>query len=281
MKLILATGVALTSAFALVGAAAAQSNPSWTGFSVGVIGGAVENGEDDNETVLFDRNLDGTFGDTVVTTTGADAFAPGFCPGNARGPAKSFDCTPDRTGVEAAIRAGYDYQWGAFVVGGVAEISTSSVRDSVTAFSGTPASYTFQRNLKSMAAARVRLGYAMGPALAYATAGYARAKVDNRFRTSNRSNSFTTTSENDQEADGYQAGAGLEYRLAPNLSVIGEYLYTSLDLDDPFVVRVGRGGALATNPFILPPNTTGTDMIRSNNSSFDTHAFRIGMAYRF
>ena len=280
MKLVLATGVALASAIALAGTASAQSDPSWTGFSVGVLGGAVQNGEDEDETVLFDRNLDGTFGETVVTTAGANAFAPGFCAGKARGSASSSDCTPDRTGVEASLRAGYDYQWGAFVIGAVAEISTSSVRDSVTAFSATPASYTFQRNLNSLAAARLRLGYAVGPALVFASGGYAQGKIDNRFRTSNGVNSFSTTSEDEQDADGFQAGAGVEYRLAPNLSVIGEYMYTSLDLDDPFAVRVGRGGAPATNPFILPPNTTGTDMARSNDS-FETHAFRIGMAYRF
>lgn len=280
MKLVLATGVAFASALAMAGGAAAQSNPSWTGFSVGVIGGAVENGEDEDETLLFDRNLDGSFNDTVRTGAGADAFAPGFCAGKPRGPSSATGCTPDRTGVEAALRAGYDYQWGAFVVGAVAEVSSSSVRDSVTGFTSTPANYSFQRNLKSMAAARLRLGYAMGPALVYATGGYAQGKIDNRFRTSNGLNSFTTTSDDDQDADGYQAGAGVEYRLTQNLSVIGEYMYTSLDLDDPFVIRVGRGRAAATNPFVLPPNTAGTDIVRSNNS-FDTHAFRIGMAYRF
>jgi outer membrane immunogenic protein len=46
------------------------------------------------------------------------------------------------------------------------------------------------------------------------------------------------------------------------------------------VVRVGPGSAPASNPFILPPNTTGTDMIRSNGR-FGAHHVRIGMGYRF
>ena len=71
----------------------------------------------------------------------------------------------------------------------------------------------------------------------------------------------------------------MEYALAPNLSVTGEYLYTSLDAGD-HVVRVTRGSAPATNPFVLAPNTAGTDMIRSN-SKFGLHAVRLGMNYRF
>ena len=59
----------------------------------------------------------------------------------------------------------------------------------------------------------------------------------------------------------------------------GEYIYTSLEPKD-YTVRVGAGTAPATNPFILPPNTTGTDMIRSNGR-FGLHAVRIGMNYRF
>ena len=93
-------------------------------------------------------------------------------------------------------------------------------------------------------------------------------------------NQFSTTSDDEQDLDGWQAGGGIEYRLTPQLSVIGEYLYSSFDVDDDFVVRVGRGGAPATNPFILPPNVTGTDLSRSSDQ-FKTHAVRIGMAFRF
>ena len=71
----------------------------------------------------------------------------------------------------------------------------------------------------------------------------------------------------------------MEYALGRGLTVSGEYLYTSLDVDSP-VIRVGRGTAPATNPFVLAPNTTGTDMVRGNGR-FGTHMFRIGMNYRF
>lgn len=67
--------------------------------------------------------------------------------------------------------------------------------------------------------------------------------------------------------------------LAPNLSVTGEYLYTDLDAGD-YVVRAGPGTAGPTNPFILPPNTAGTDLARSNNS-LELHAIKLGMNVRF
>lgn len=280
MRHALAAAAAITLASAGATAASAQSNDDWTGFSVGVVGGAVMTDDDEDEVLLFDRNLDGTFGETVTTVPGADAFSPGFCGGSANGPTAAGGCDDDKEGVEAALRIGYDYQLGSFVVGAVGEISGSQAEDSATGFSTTPASYTFKRSLQGVAAARLRLGFAAGPALIYGTGGYAKGRIDNRFFSSNGVNLFTTDSEDEQDLDGWQAGGGVEYRLTPNLSVIGEYLYTSLDADEPFVVRVSQGAAPATNPFILPPNTTGTDMIRSSDE-FKTHAFRIGMAYRF
>ncbi|MGV8955486.1 MAG: outer membrane protein [Cypionkella sp.] len=280
MKYALTAVAALLAASATAGSSSAQSQENWTGFSVGVLGGGVQTDDSSDETLLFDRDFDGQFDDSVVTVAGGDAFSPGFCGGAANANTTAAGCDSDKRGVEAIFRAGYDYQFGSFVVGAIGEISTGSAEDSVTGFSTTPASYTFKRNLEGVAAARLRAGYAFGPALVYGTGGYARGRIDNRFTTSNRTNSFSTTSDDETDADGYQAGGGVEWRLAHNLSVTGEYIYTSLDVDDPFVVRVGRGGAVATNPFILPLNTAGTDIIRSEDK-FKTHSFRIGMAYRF
>ncbi|MDP1913750.1 outer membrane protein [Brevundimonas sp.] len=280
MKHVLAAGAAIVLTSTGAGSAAAQSNPDWTGFSFGIVGGVLSTDDDEDEVLLFDRNLDGTFGETVTTVPGANAFSPGFCGGSPNGTSAGGGCDDDKEGVEAAIRLGYDYQWGAIVVGAVGEFAGSNAEDSVTGFTTTPASYTFKRHLQSVAALRLRLGYAVGPALIYGTGGVARGKIDNRFFSSNGVNQFTTTSDDEQDLDGWQAGGGLEYRLTPRLSVIGEYIYTSLDVEDDFVVRFGRGAAPATNPFILPPNTTGTDTMRSSDE-FNTHSFRIGMAYRF
>lgn len=284
-RLLSAAGAAALLASA--GAASAQSMmdrytytpQTWTGAYVGAFGGFTKQNGQGDETLRFDRNLDGIYGDQVsLAGTGANAFSPGYCDGNAYGPTAAQGCDGDSIGVQAGVRLGYDYQLGNFVVGAVADLSKVDQEDSVTGFSTTPAYYTFTRTLTSMAAVRARVGYAYGPALAYVTGGYAVGKVDNDFYTSNGANTFVARV-NDDKADGYQWGGGVEVALAPHVTLTGEYLYASLDAGD-HVIRVGQGTAPATNPFILAPNTTGTDMIRSN-SKFGVHAFNVGVNYRF
>ena len=214
----------------------------------------------------------------ILNGTTSSAFSPGSCSGSALGQAAANGCDIDPTGVEASVRLGYDMQFGAFVVGMVGELSGADVEDSVTSFSTTPAAYVFTRELESMAALRLRAGFATGPALVYVTGGGAMAKIENSFRTTNGANSFTETV-NDDEADGYQLGTGIEWRLAPNLTLTGEYLFTNLQPGD-YVVRVGPGTAGPTNPFILPPNTAGTDMARGNDD-MELHAIKLGMNVRF
>jgi outer membrane immunogenic protein len=259
--------------------ALAQSAPDWSGPYIGIYAGGVENHEEAGETLIFDRNLDGVFGETVTTAAPANAFAPGFCQGSALSPDVASGCNKDDRGVEGSVRVGYDWQFGSIVAGLVGEWSALNVTDSVTGFSSTPASYVFKRDLDNMAALRARVGVATGPALIYITGGAAYGRVDNRFETSNVANSFVVQ-ENEDDADGWQAGAGLEWRLAPNLSLTGEYLYTSLTPGD-YVVRAGNTGTTpATNPFILAPNTAGTDIARSNDE-MELHALRVGMNIRF
>lgn len=273
---------AASLAVLLAGVAApalAQSVPDWSGPYIGVYGGVVENNEDAGEGLVFDRDFDGQFDDTVVLSgSTTSAFTPGSCDGSATGQAASGGCDVDPTGVDGSIRAGYDMQFGPLVVGLVGELSAVDMEDSVTSFSSTPAAYVFTRQVEQMAALRARVGFAVGPALLYATGGAATAKVENSFRTTNTTNSFTETV-NEDEADGYQLGGGVEWKLARNLSLTGEYLYSNLQPGDN-VVRAGAGTAPATNPFILAPNTAGTDITRSNDG-LELHALRIGMNVRF
>jgi len=259
--------------------ALAQTAPDWSGPYIGVYGGVLENNEDAGEGLVFDRDFDGAFDDTVVLSgTTTNAFSPGSCAGSASGNAAGNGCDVDPTGIEGSVRVGYDMQFGSFVLGVVGELSAADVEDSVTSFSSTPAAYVFTRELESMAALRLRAGFAAGSGLYYVTGGGAKAKIENSFRTTNGTNSFTETV-NEDEADGYQLGAGVEWRLAPNLSLTGEYLFTNLQPGD-YVVRAGPGTAPATNPFILAPNTAGTDIARSNDG-MELHAIKLGMNVRF
>ncbi|WP_396594157.1 outer membrane protein [Brevundimonas sp. R86498] len=274
-KTLAALGVSVL-ALAAAAPAAAQD---WQGPYLGGFTGYVAPAQQDDETILFDTNLDGSFGDTVRTTAGADAFSPGFCGGNPRGNNAAAGCSEDDDGAgEVGLRAGYDLQFGSWVVGGVADLGLTNVEDAVTGFSTTPASYTFEREIKGMAAARLRVGYAMGRYLPYVTAGYALADVEDTYVSSNVANSFTPV-RRDTDADGYQLGAGIETRLTDSVTVGIEYLYSDLEAGDPTVVRTGQGSAPATNPFLLV-NAAGTDQIRSSDQ-IELHAFRLTAAVRF
>ncbi len=263
-------------AFVATPAFAQSEDEDWTGPYIGGSIGLAAQNNDRNEGVLFDTNLDGTYGDTVRTTTGANAFSTGFCGGAANGRTPIEGCRGDQDGLEYNIRAGYDVQKGNIVYGVVFEGGKNEAVDSVTAFSTTPANYVFTRELDYTLGARARVGYAARGALFYATGGAAYGKIDNSFRTSNTANSFTGNGST--KSWGYSYGGGAEVKVAKNLSIGLEYLYTNY-VDDDYVIRVGPGTAPITNPFrIVNPN--GTDM-RRDDSDFDMHNIRFTAAFRF
>ena len=267
---------------ALTSPAFAQSDDAgdkWSGFYVGAsIGNTDPRGGDDG-TLLFDTNLDGSYGDTVRTGAGADAFSPGFCGGVATGRTPGEGCFDDRGGTTLGARMGYDWQMGHWVFGALAEYNRHDVRDGVSGFSTTPASYAMIRELDSTIALRARAGISFGQSndwLAYATAGAVRAKLNNRFETTNTANAFDLTDSGD--ADGVQFGLGVERKIAGNVSLGLEYLRTRLD-DEDTIVRVSRGTAPATNPFLLV-NANGTDMRRSDDR-LDLDTLQLTLNYRF
>jgi hypothetical protein len=256
----------------LVGAAA--QGQTWNGFYAGVHGGGGFLRGQRDKVVVFDKNLDGAFTDTVTTAAGANAFSPGFCAGAAQATTPGGGCRPDDDGFDAGLRLGYDWQRGALVVGATAEVSRLNLSDSVSAFSTTPASYAFSREVKTLGAVGARLGVAGRRALLYASGAAARGSVERTFATSNRVNSFVPADESG--AWGYQVGGGLEYRVG-RLALGAQYLYTRLDDQDRYTVRA-QGPAPATNPFILT-NPAGTDLRRGDRLEFQ--AVRFTTSYRF
>ena len=115
MKTMLMAATALTLA-AAAGAAQAQTG-DWSGPYVGASIGYADRSESGSETILFDTNLDGTFGDTVRTAAGADAFSTGFCGGSFNTNAAPGGCRDDDdTDVEWSVRGGWDLQFGQWVV---------------------------------------------------------------------------------------------------------------------------------------------------------------------
>lgn len=252
-----------------------DTSQDFNGPYISIAGGGTLQGSDRGETLVFDTNRDGTYGDQVTASGGANAFSPGFCNGAATGTA-NLGCKNDKDGPEYYARLGYDKRMGNFVIGAVLEGGRSHARDSVSGFSTTPASYTMSREADYQAGARLRAGYTPGGgALFYVTGGGAYARLDNKFTTSNTANSFSDNGKTN--GWGYAAGGGAELMVTNNISVGLEYLYTDLK-DKDYVVNVGPGTAPPTNPFLL--NGGGTDIQRSN-PHFRTHSVRGSLSLRF
>ena len=270
-----ATMLAVPAMAQVSGFTARDRSQDFNGPYVSVGGGATLQGSDRGETLVFDTDRDGTYGDQVTTSTGADAFSPGFCNGAATGTA-NVGCRNDKDGPEFFGRVGLDKRMGNFVVGALIEGGHSVARDSVSGFSTTPASYTMSREADWQASARLRAGYTPGGgALFYVTGGPAYARLDNRFTTTNTANSFADNGKTN--AWGYAAGGGAEVMVTNNIAVGLEYLYTDVK-DDDYVVNVGAGSAPATNPFLL--NGGGTNIQRSD-PHFRTHSVRGTLSFRF
>lgn len=274
-KAAVAAGLMLSMLPAAPAFAQADGAQSWTGPYVGGRLGYAFQRNDKNETVLFDTDLNGSFGDTVTTGTGANAFSPGFCGGATFSRMPSGDCGGDKDGTDWSVQAGFDYQMGPIVVGLVGDYGRTYIDDSVSAFSTTPAFYTLTRELRDNASLRARAGFASGDTLVYGTGGIAWGKIRDSFATSNTANQFTNRGKDD--AWGYRVGGGIEQRLGGGFSIGAQYLYTSLK-DEDFRVRAG-GPAPAGNPF-LRVNASGTDFARSGDR-FNYHSAQVAVNFRF
>lgn len=281
-------GVALfaaTPAFAQEMAADSGSEQGgFTGLYIGAAGGYDAQPNDAGSTILFDRGLDGRFGDTVTTAAGANAFGGigGFCKGRATAgtsptnPTTPARCRNDKDGAAYYGRIGFDSQMGRFVVGVVGEFGRTEINDSVTAFSTTPASYTMYREIDYEGSVRGRVGFAFGDGLFYATGGPAYARIDHNFFTTNTANAFAQRGRRMQL--GITGGGGVEKKLGEHFSIGLEYMYHRYD-DNDFRVRVKQGTQPATNPFILN-GAAGTDF-RRGDTSFQWHSVRGTAAFRF
>lgn len=243
---------------------------------IGIAGGAtLQNSHE--ETLVFDRNGDGTFGDPILTATGAPAFAPGYCDGYAQG-VQPGGCENDRNRGDYAIRIGVDKRLGSVFVGGLLlEASKNDARDATSAFSTTPASYTIARGLDYGFAARARAGFTpMGGALFYGTGGVTYSKLKHDFSTSNTANTFTEVNDGDFVL-GWQAGGGAEVMVTDNISLGIEYLYSQYN-DDKYYVSVAQGTAPATNPFVLGGGGTN---IKQSDNNFNVQSLRASVNFRF
>jgi outer membrane immunogenic protein len=271
---------ALAATLALAAAPAAAQDNDFNGIYVGVAGGYDVQPNDVGSGVVFDRNLDGRFGDVVRTGTGADAFSTGFCNGRAvdrLSPRAGGRCVNDEDGGAIYGRVGIDSQRGRVVVGLVGEFGTTDVTDGVTAFSTTPASYVFNRGIDWEGGIRARAGLTPNDTtLFYGTFGPGYARIDRSFRSSQSTNTFTGTGRRNQF--GIQGGGGIEQRIG-SFSIGLEYLYHQYRDEDFRVRAAGPAGTPFTNA-ANGGTATGTDFARTDQQ-FRWHSLRATAAFRF
>ena len=282
------TSIATITAILMCGSSYAQDSETtevgpWTGAYVGGSLGydwQPNDSRERNETISFDTNGDGRFGDSVTTIGGADAFSPGFCRGAGLGNSAAGGCRGDRDGKAGwSVHAGYDYQMGSIVIGGVIEGGRSNLRNSVTGFSTTPAAYTMTRHLDWSAAARLRAGFALpSNTLIYATGGVAYGKFENSFSTTNSFNSFTERNRKEEDW-GWVVGGGIDQKISDNFSIGVLYKYTRFNPNE-YSVTAGQGTPpSATNPFVITP--AGQTVFMRSNDRFTTQDVRVTASFRF
>jgi outer membrane immunogenic protein len=117
-----------------------------------------------------------------------------------------------------------------------------------------------ENSLNWFGTVRGRIGYAFGPALVYATGGFAYGEVESKRSFFGKGNGFGVPFDVAETQTGYVLGGGVEYKFNPSWSLKGEYQFISLDASDPW----GAG----------PLGLTGGDRSEVNT-------FRVGLNYRF
>jgi len=253
MKKLLLAGVAIAGLVAGASAASAADLPvrsapppapmiaaipifTWTGFYVGAQVGYAW-GDNNND------NIPG--GAFVATPAGTLVpFDGGF--------------GGDNDGFLAGVHAGYNYQFGSFVVGlegdieGVFGGDDNDFNGVLFDRFGNLADVAFSANsLDWQGSIRGRVGFAFDRALIYATGGFAFGGVSGGF-------SQGLLDNNDDTLTGWTLGAGVEYAITNNLTTRVEYRYTNFSGNDSVFNNVNFGGG-----------------------DLDFHTVRVGLSYKF
>jgi opacity protein-like surface antigen len=210
---------------------------NWTGFYVGGhLGGGVS---DDHWSDPF-GSTPGTRGTTNVA---------------------GFGDTTHGTGPLGGGQIGANWQTGNWVVGLQADISGADLRGENTCFSGL-GGINCQHIINAIGTVAGRVGFAWDRSLVYARAGGAWTNTTyNLF--ADTSVSKLGTGNANIGANGWVAGAGLEYALTNNWSTVFEYNH------------IGIGGTTVPFPTVAVVNTQNISVKQSID------IFKLGVNYKF
>lgn len=171
----------------------------------------------------------------------------------------AYDTEYDFDHFVGGVTAGYNHQFGNWVVGGEIDASFTDAEESIDP--GIAGIEEYQSDLDWLATARLRVGYAFDNILVYATAGGAAAETEDAIGITAGG---ATLSER-RSRKGWTAGAGFEWAFSENWSAKGEYLY--VDLGEETVSENG--------PIVFPDPTATVDFEHTY------HLGRVGVNYRF
>ena len=122
------------------------------------------------------------------------------------------------------VHGGYNWQMGTWVV-------------------GVEGDFDFAENINYLASVRGRLGWALGSWLLYGTAGVAFIDTDNDFVVVSADDGPFSFSNGNNDT-GFVVGGGVDYKIAPNLSLGLEGLFYDFSADDTHLVA-------GDEPFLL------------------------------
>jgi len=126
---------------------------------------------------------------------------------------------------------GYDWQMDSIVIGAVADIEASDIRDDFTKkfdINNNDDQIKARDSIDLWGTFRGRIGWAFDQLLVYGTGGLAWADVDYDLRANNFTSGQHGRIQGSDTRLGYAVGGGLEWAVADNWSLGAEYLYVNL-----------------------------------------------------
>ncbi|MDQ0391784.1 outer membrane protein [Labrys monachus] len=167
------------------------------------------------------------------------------------------------------IQAGYNQQYGNFVLGLEADIEGAAIDGKASRFNNHNGSTVSTKdNVNWFGTVRPRIGYAFDNILIYATGGVAFGGV--RYGQDYYQRDvliYTANSRDSSTKVGFVLGAGVEYAINDHWSAKLEYQYIDL------------GTSKASAPEITGPTVTGYSINGKMRTDFST--IRLGLNYRF
>jgi outer membrane immunogenic protein len=214
----------------------------------------------------------GAKGSSDATTTTVFDPAGYFNPASPADVARAGSQQIDPGGFTGGAQAGYNWQGTNWLVGlegdfGALKVSDSGIGTTTYTCCGGTLNVGEKVTGNWVATIRPRVGYVHNNVLWYATGGF--AVVNTTLRASfNDSFGATESGRATDNATGWTAGAGVEWKPGTHWGLKGEYLYLNVGDVTATSTNLNNGGPFPQNPF-------------THTADLSAHMFRVGFNYHF